>query len=147
MEHQKIKVRLSSGAQLPEYQSLGASGADVRAHIEEKISIEPGSRELVPTGIFVEIPLGYEIQIRPRSGLALKKGIMVVNSPGTIDSDYRGEIKVIMYNSGKEVFEVEPQMRIAQMVLCPVLMMDFEQVDELSDSKRSSVGFGSTGVS
>lgn len=143
---QPVKIRLQEGAICPQYQSLGASGVDIHALIEETISLGPKQRCMVPTGISLEIPLGYEVQVRSRSGLAAKKGIMVLNSPGTIDSDYRGEIKVILYNSSDEEFVVEPQMRIAQMVLCPITMMDFVEVEELEGTARSSGGFGSTGV-
>jgi len=146
IKNQLVKIRLSKGAKTPQYQSPGASGADLHAYIEKRITIEPGKRDIIPTGLFLEIPQGYEVQIRPRSGLALKKGIMVVNSPGTIDSDYRGEIKVILFNSGEEGFVIEPEMRIAQMVLCPVIRIEFDETEALTDSVRSSVGFGSTGT-
>ena len=146
IETKQVKIRLSKGAKTPQYQSSGASGADLHAYIEKAVTIEPGKRDLIPAGIFLEIPQGYEVQIRPRSGLALKKGIMVVNSPGTIDSDYRGEIKVILFNSGEEAFVIEPDMRIAQMVLCPVIMLEFDKTEILAQSTRSSVGFGSTGT-
>lgn len=140
-----IKIKLSKGAKLPCYQSLGASGADLHAFIKTPRILAAAERSCIPTGLFLEIPQGYEIQVRPRSGLALRHGIMVVNSPGTIDSDYRGELQVLLFNGGKQSFVIEPGMRIAQIVLCPIVHMKFELCEQLSDSKRSSAGFGSTG--
>ena len=119
---------------------------DIAAHIENNIIINPGEKALVSTGLSVAIPKGYEIQIRPRSGLAAKKNITVLNTPGTIDADYRGEIKVILINLGKEKFVVENGERIAQMVVCPVVQANLEEVKELSGTKRGSDGFGSTGA-
>lgn len=131
----------------PKYETEGASGFDVRAQLGEgqKIVLKPGERALVPTALSFEIPIGYEIQARPRSGLAIKKGIGLVNSPGTIDADYRGEVKIILINMGQESFEICDQERIAQLVLCPVYQADFQWVNELGTTERGSGGFGSTG--
>ncbi len=145
-EKKKVLLRLNDGAFAPLYGSEGAAGADVRAHIQENIIIYPGKRVLVPTGIFFEIPKGLEIQVRPRSGLAFKNGITVLNSPGTIDSDYRGELKVLLINHGEEEFVIEPGMRIAQIVLAAVVHGDFEIAEELSLSARGEGGFGHTGL-
>ncbi len=133
---------------LPSYETLWAAGADIRACLGpgEKMVIKPGERVLIPTGLSMEIPQGYEIQVRPRSGLSLKTGLMVVNSPGTIDSDYRGELKVIMGNLGKEDEVINHGDRVAQLLLAPVIQAKFEVVDELTETKRGSGGFGSTGV-
>lgn len=133
---------------LPRYSSLGAAGADVRAHLLSPIIIPPGTSALIPTGIKCEIPQGYEIQVRPRSGLALKHAITVLNAPGTIDSDYRGEIQIILINHGREDFIVEPDMRIAQLVVCPVSQVEFLEIDEkdLKESERGAQGFGHTGT-
>lgn len=131
---------------LPFYGSKGAAGADIKAHIEKEISLAPGDTVLVPTGVKVEIPEGYEIQIRPRSGLALKNLITVLNTPGTIDSDYRGEIKVILINHGKDPFTVFPKMRIAQIVLAPVFQAEFMEIKELASTERGDGAFGHTGV-
>lgn len=130
----------------PKYASSDAAGADVRAFIDEEISINSGERQLIPTGLKCAIPQGYEIQVRPRSGLALKNGVTVLNAPGTIDSDYRGEIGVILINYGKEPFIVKPAMRIAQLVVAPVVKATFVYQEELSETVRSIEGFGSTGV-
>lgn len=131
---------------LPAYQTPGAAGADVRANLPDgAMIIAPGERALIPTGLKMEIPLGYEIQVRPRSGLALKQGLMLVNSPGTIDSDYRGPVGVIVINAGRDTFEVSHGMRIAQLVLAPVVQADFAQVEQLSETDRGAAGFGSTG--
>ena len=142
----KIQIKkLSNSVSIPKYETSGSSGMDVAAHIENNIIINPGEKALVSTGFSVAIPKGYEIQIRPRSGLAAKKNITVLNTPGTIDADYRGEIKVILINLGKEKFVVENGERIAQMVVCPVVQANLEEVKELSGTKRGSSGFGSTG--
>lgn len=141
-----IKINLSPGASIPTYQSSGASGADIYAHVENPVSIRPGCIELIPTGLHVEIPEGYEAQIRPRSGLALKHGITLINTPGTIDSDYRGEIKIIMGNFGKESFTVMPGMRIAQMVIASVFRAEFSITHELETTKRNDGGFGHSGI-
>lgn len=132
---------------LPTYESAGAAGADLRAHLlDGPVVLAPGLRALVPTGLRMEIPQGYEVQVRPRSGLALKHGITLPNSPGTIDSDYRGELGVIVMNAGQQAFEITHGMRIAQMVVAPVVRADFEAVEALKDSARGTGGFGSTGV-
>ncbi len=140
-----VKIIIESGAELPEYQSRGASGADLRAHIENPISIAPGGIELIPTGLYLEIPEGFEAQIRPRSGLAHKYGITLVNTPGTIDSDYRGEVKIIMTNLGTSAFEITPGMRIAQMVFTRVYQAKFVVTDTLRDTDRNDGGFGHSG--
>ncbi len=131
---------------LPTYASEEAAGADVRAHLEAPLVIPPGKSALVPTGLFFEIPCGFEIQVRPRSGLAFKHQITVLNTPGTVDSDYRGELKVILINHGEAAFEVEPGMRIAQIVVAPVVQARFVKVSSLAESGRGSGGFGHTGV-
>ena len=142
----KIQIKkLSNTVSIPKYETAGSSGMDIAAHIENNIIINPGEKALVSTGFSVAVPKGYEIQIRPRSGLAAKKNITVLNTPGTIDADYRGEIKVILINLGKEKFVVENGERIAQMVVCPVVQANLEEVKELSETKRGSSGFGSTG--
>ncbi|MEK9544453.1 MAG: dUTP diphosphatase [Pelagibacteraceae bacterium] len=143
----KILIKkLSKTAIIPKYETQGASGVDISANINEDLTLATNESILVPTGIAVSIPQGFEIQIRPRSGLAAKKGISVLNTPGTIDADYRGEIKVILINHGNEPFIIRNGDRIAQMVVCPIVQAKFEQVDELSDTERGSGGFGSTGV-
>ena len=143
----KIQIKkLSTTVSIPKYETPGSSGMDVAAHVENNVIIFPGEKALVPTGISIAIPIGYEVQIRPRSGLAVKKNITVLNTPGTIDADYRGEIKVILINLGKEKFIIENGDRIAQMVVCPVVQADLEEVKELSVTKRGSDGFGSTGT-
>lgn len=130
----------------PTYASDEAAGADIRANLSEPLTIAPGASALVPTGLRCEIPAGYEIQVRPRSGLALKSQVTVLNSPGTIDSDYRGEIKVILINHGTQPFVVEPKMRIAQIVVAPVVRARFTQASQLADSARGAGGFGHTGT-
>jgi dUTP pyrophosphatase len=142
-----VKIRLRPGAKIPEYKSEGSAGADVCALLEHPLTIEPGTTVLVPTGIFIELPEGYEAQIRPRSGLAIHHGITLLNTPGTIDSDYRGEIQIIMTNFGAEPFVVENGMRIAQMVISRMWQGDFQMVDELERTKRDEGGFGHTGIS
>ena len=129
----------------PKYKTDGSSGVDLSAFLEKKVVIKPNSSELIPTGLQVAIPEEFEIQIRPRSGLAAKENIGVLNSPGTIDSDYRGELKIILFNHGKEDFIINNGDRIAQMVLVPILKMEFEEVDSLPDTVRGQGGFGSTG--
>ena len=129
----------------PKYKTDGSSGVDLSAFLDKEIVIKPNSSELIPTGLQVAIPEELEIQIRPRSGLAAKESIGVLNSPGTIDSDYRGELKIILFNHGKEDFIINNGDRIAQMVLVPILKMDFEEVDSLPDTVRGQGGFGSTG--
>ena len=134
---------------LPTYQTASSAGLDLQAAIapQTTLVIEPGSRELVPTGLAIELPEGFEAQIRPRSGLALKKGVTLVNTPGTIDADYRGEIGVIVINHGNEPFEIVRGDRIAQMIVAPVVQARLVEVDDLSSSDRGAGGFGSTGVS
>lgn len=130
---------------LPSYQSEDASGMDLLADVEDNVCLEPGERKLVATGLSMEIPSGYEAQIRPRSGLAVKHGISMVNTPGTIDSDYRGEIKIIMINHGSETFTIKRGDRIAQMVIAPVVHAEIVEITELSRTVRGGGGFGSTG--
>ncbi|MBT3394182.1 MAG: dUTP diphosphatase [Waddliaceae bacterium] len=144
-EYINVIVDVAEGAQPPEYQSSGASGADVRAYLNDPIIVDGGASALIPTGIKVAIPEGYEIQVRPRSGMALKNMITVLNTPGTIDSDYRGEIGVIIINHGKEPFVIMPKMRIAQLVLAPVAHATFVAEKQLAMSTRGSGGFGHTG--
>ena len=142
----KVLVKkLDPKVQLPSYKTKGSSGMDLMAFINDPIKIAPNTSALIPTGISVAIPNDVEIQIRPRSGLAVKSSISVLNTPGTIDSDYRGELKVILFNHSKEEFVVRNNDRIAQMVLMPVLKIDFEEVDNLPNTLRGSGGFGSTG--
>jgi len=142
----KVLVKkLDPKVQLPSYKTKGSSGMDLMAFIKDPIKIAPNTSALIPTGISVAIPNDVEIQIRPRSGLAVKSSISVLNTPGTIDSDYRGELKVILFNHSKEEFVVRNNDRIAQIVLMPVLKIDFEEVDNLPDTLRGSDGFGSTG--
>ena len=143
----KIQIKkLSSTVSTPKYETPGSSGMDIAAHIENKVIIDPGEKALISTGLSIAIPRGYEVQIRPRSGLAAKKNITVLNTPGTIDADYRGEIKVILINLGKEKFVIENGERIAQMVVCPVIQANLEEVKVLSETERGSGGFGSTGT-
>ena len=143
----KIQIKkLSNSVSTPKYETPGSSGMDVAAHIEDNIIINPGEKFLVSTGFSIAIPKGYEVQIRPRSGLAAKRSITVLNTPGTIDADYRGEIKVILINLGKEKFIVKNGERIAQMVVCPVVQANLEEVEDLPDTERGSGGFGSTGT-
>jgi len=142
----KIKKLINFTGDLPKYESKFASGFDVRAQLTETLTLKPGERSLIPTGLSFEIPEGYEIQARPRSGLAIKKGVGLVNSPGTIDADYRGEVKIILINLGQENLVIENGERIAQLVLCPVIQAEFEEVTELGSTDRGAGGFGSTGV-
>ena len=142
----KVLVKkLDPQVQLPTYKTKGSSGMDLMAFVENPIKIAPKNSALIPTGISVAIPNDVEIQIRPRSGLAAKSNISVLNTPGTIDSDYRGEIKVILFNHGNEEFIVKNEDRVAQMVLMPILKVDFEEVDNLPETLRGAGGFGSTG--
>ena len=138
--------RLSKEVPLPKYETSGSSGMDLAANINANIDIDPGKTAIIPTGLALSIPKGFEVQIRPRSGLAAKQKISVLNTPGTIDSDYRGELKVILINLGQEKFKVENGLRIAQMVLCPIIHAKLEEVDELKDTERGEGGFGSTGT-
>jgi dUTP pyrophosphatase len=139
-----IRVPFSGGPP-PEYQSQGSAGADLRAALEEALVLEPGQRAVVPTGLRLQIPAGYEAQVRPRSGLALEHGVTVLNGPGTIDADYRGEVKVILINLGQERFAVKPGDRIAQIVFAAVVRAELEPQPRLADSARGEGGFGSTG--
>ena len=146
-----VKVRIkrlpaSKGLELPRKASVGSSGFDLLACVESEIEIGPGQLALVPTGLCVEIPLGYEAQVRPRSGLALRNGVTVLNTPGTIDSDYRGEVGVILMNFGKACFKVKRGDRIAQMVFCEVCDAQFDLVDDLEGSHRGDGGFGHSGI-
>ena len=138
--------RLSKTVSIPKYETAGSSGMDLAADIDEKIEIKPGETQIIPTGLSVSIPQEFEIQIRPRSGLAAKYQLSVLNTPGTIDADYRGEIKVILINLGKKSFIVEKGLRIAQMVLCPLIKAKIKEVETLDDTTRGSGGFGSTGT-
>ena len=138
--------RLSKNVTLPRYETEDSSGLDLAANIDEQIKILPGKSEIIPTGLAVAIPKNFEIQIRPRSGLAAKSQISVLNTPGTIDADYRGEIKVILINLSDKVFVVEKGLRIAQMVVCPVMKVSLKEVANLEITERGSGGFGSTGI-
>ena len=146
----KVTVRVSRSGSvrvgLPSYRTAGAAGLDLEAALEAPIVLKPGQRRLIPTGLCLEIPPGYEGQVRPRSGLALKHGIGMVNAPGTIDSDYRGEVGVLMINHGEEPFEVTPGARIAQLVICPVVQAELVEVESLSSTERAGGGYGSTGT-
>ena len=142
----KVLVKkLNPKVKLPSYKTEGSSGMDLVAFVENQVKIPPNSSALIPTGLSVAIPNDVELQIRPRSGIALKSSVSVLNTPGTVDSDYRGEIKIILFNHSKKEFIVNNNDRIAQMVLMPVLKVDIEEVDELPDTLRGSGGFGSTG--
>jgi len=142
----KVLVKkLNSRVKLPEYKTSGSSGMDLMACVESSIKIKPNTVELIPTGLSIAIPEELEIQIRPRSGLAAKSSISVLNTPGTIDSDYRGELKIILFNHGNKDFIVNNNDRVAQMVLTPVIKMELEEVDQLPETIRGSGGFGSTG--
>ncbi|MBQ5779064.1 MAG: dUTP diphosphatase [Paludibacteraceae bacterium] len=142
----KVKVINKSKHQLPEYATIASAGLDLRANISEPITLNPLERRLVPTGLFIELPQGYEAQIRPRSGFALKKGITVLNSPGTIDADYRGEIGVILINLSNEPFVIEDGERICQMVVAQYTQIEWQLTTELSDSERGEGGFGHSGT-
>ncbi len=142
----EIKCRVKNSELIPVYATAGAAGADLRAHLEEPVMIAPHSAKLIPTGLFLEIPKGFEVQVRPRSGLALKNQVTVLNSPGTIDSDYRGEVQVILMNHSNVDFIVTNGMRIAQMVVAPCVQAQFVEAEELAASERASGGFGHTGL-
>ena len=142
----RVKVINKSKHPLPQYETIASAGMDVRANIDQSITLAPLGRSLVKTGLFVEIPIGYEIQVRPRSGLAFKKGITVLNSPGTIDADYRGEIGVLLVNLSSEPFVIEDGERIAQLVLASHEQAGWQEVEILEDSDRGQGGFGSTGT-
>lgn len=146
METVEVLCRAADDSFLPVYSSLEAAGADLRACVDQDMVIRAGERALVPTGLFMQLPPGYEAQIRPRSGLAIKHGIALVNSPGTIDSDYRGEIKVIMINHGHDDFVIRRGDRIAQMVIAPVTRGIFISAEALGSTERGAGGFGSTGI-
>ena len=137
---------LKDGALLPEYQTSGSAGADLCAYLAEPVTLNPMERKLIPTGLFVELPVGYELQVRPRSGLALKYGVTVLNTPGTVDSDYRGELCVLLVNLGSEPFTVQNGDRIAQAVVAQTVQVRFVQTDALSKTGRGSNGYGSTGI-
>lgn len=141
-----IKIVNKSKHALPEYATLQSAGMDLRANLEEAVTLKPLGRMLIPTGLYLELPVGYEAQIRPRSGLAIKKGITVLNSPGTIDADYRGEICVILVNLSAEDFVIEDGERICQMVIAAHVQAEWLQVDVLGDTERGAGGFGHTGV-
>ncbi len=142
----QVKVINNSKFPLPEYATLQSAGMDLRANISESVSLKSLCRELIPTGIYIELPKGYEAQIRPRSGLAFKNGVTVLNSPGTIDADYRGEIKVLLTNLSPNEFIIEPGERIAQIVFSKHETISWQEVNELNDSVRGSGGFGHTGI-
>ncbi|HLA37451.1 MAG TPA: dUTP diphosphatase [Candidatus Brocadiales bacterium] len=149
MEKIRVNIRRKEGCKdlpLPRYMSEGASGVDLYAAVETELMLEPQQIRAIPSGVFVEVPTGYEAQVRARSGLALKNGLAVVNAPGTIDSDYRGEICVILCNLGKEPFNIQRGMRIAQLVFQPVVRAELEETEELQKTKRNEGGFGHTGV-
>ncbi|TIX92245.1 dUTP diphosphatase [Rhizobium sp. P44RR-XXIV] len=143
-----IRLPNGEGLELPAYETKGAAGMDLRAGVEDgaPLTLAPGKRALVPTGFIFEIPEGYEAQIRPRSGLAFKNGITCLNSPGTVDCDYRGEVKVLLINLGDEPFEITRGMRIAQMIIAPVTQVRVAEITEVSETARGAGGFGSTGV-
>lgn len=144
---EKVDLKIISKADLePLYASEKASGADLKADLKEPLTLKPFQRALIPTSVYLEIPDGYEVQIRPRSGLAIKEGIALINSPGTIDSDYRGEVKVILINLGEKPFTISHGDRIAQMVLVPVVQANWVACKKLSQTQRGEGGFGSTGV-
>lgn len=136
----------ASDLPLPAYETLASAGMDLRAALSEPMVLQPGERTLIPTGLQLALPLGYEAQVRPRSGLAIKHGITMLNSPGTIDADYRGEIKVIAINHGTEAFTILHGDRIAQLVIAPVAQAEIQEVDDLDETQRGSGGFGSTGI-
>lgn len=141
----KLRIVNTSNNELPTYATKGSAGMDLRANLQEDVVIAPGERKLISTGLKISLPVGYEAQIRPRSGLALKKGITVLNSPGTVDSDYIGDIGVILINHGEESFTISNGDRIAQMVIAKHETVEFEQVESLDETERGSGGFGSTG--
>ena len=140
-----VKVINKSHHPLPEYATVSAAGMDLRAFIDSPIELQPLERKLIPTGLFIELPVGFEAQIRPRSGLAFKHGVTVLNSPGTIDADYRGEVKVLLVNISNEKFVINDGERIAQMVIAKHEQVNWQLTNELTESERSSGGFGSTG--
>lgn len=141
----KVKIINKSKHNLPAYETIQSAGMDLRANIDEPVTIQPKQRVLIPTGLFIALPEGYEAQIRPRSGLAAKHGITVLNSPGTIDADYRGEIKVLLINHSDQAFEIKDSERIAQMVIAAYTRVEWEETDELNETTRGAGGFGHTG--
>lgn len=145
----RVQIRREAGAEdlpLPSYATAHAAGMDVHANVPEPITLQPGQREMLPTGLSIALPPGYEAQIRPRSGLAARHGISMVNTPGTIDADYRGEIRIILINHGQEPFVISRGDRIAQMIVAPVTRVEWEPVDSLGETARGAGGFGSTGT-
>ncbi len=145
MEKVKIKVVIENGVEHPKYMTSGSAGMDIRAHIEDSVTLKPLERKLISSGIRMEIPEGYEVQVRPRSGLAFKHGLTVLNSPGTVDSDYRGDVGVILVNLSNEDYTVSPGERIAQLVVNKVAQAELIEVEELNETERNSGGFGHTG--
>jgi dUTP pyrophosphatase len=143
---QVVRLPHAAGLELPAYGTPGSSGMDLRAAVESCLPIPPGETAAVPTGLTIAVPAGYEAQVRPRSGLALRHGLSVLNAPGTIDSDYRGEVKVILANLGRESFQVKRGDRIAQLVICPVVRASWDEVERLPGSSRGTGGFGHTGL-
>ena len=141
-----VKIINRSGNEIPEYATAASAGLDLRAFLETEIELKPMERRLIPTGLYIELPVGYEAQIRPRSGLAYKNGITVLNAPGTIDADYRGEIGVLLINLSTEVFTIENGSRIAQMVVAEHSRVHWQEAEKLEDSERGAGGFGHTGV-
>lgn len=146
MQRLHVRVRNESGLPLPAYQTPGAAGMDLLAALAEPTTLAPGEWQAIPTGLYIELPEGYEAQVRPRSGLALRHGITLLNSPGTIDADYRGEIRVILINLGREPFTIAPGMRIAQLVVAPVVQVEWVPTPTLSPTSRGEGGFGHTGT-
>src|SRR4026208_429231 len=142
----KVKIINHSANPLPSYETIGSAGMDLRANIPQQVELKPLERNLIPTGLFIELPNGHEAQIRPRSGLAIKKGLTLLNSPGTIDSDYRGEIKIILVNLSDETQIIEPAERIAQMIIAKYEQIEWEVTNELEVTQRGAGGFGHTGV-
>ncbi len=147
MSKTKVKIINKSGNPLPEYATEGSAGMDLRADLKEAIVLKPMERQIVPTGLFIELPQGYEAQVRPRSGVALKQGITCLNSPETVDSDYRGEVKVILINLSLEEQSIQPGDRIAQMIVAPVEQIKWKPVDAINATGRNEGGFGHTGKS
>lgn len=141
----KVRIVNSSRHELPKYETEASAGMDLRANLEDAVALSPLQRALIPTGLFIELPVGYEAQIRPRSGLAVKHGITVLNTPGTIDADYRGELKVILVNLSKDTFEIKDGERIAQMVISAHERVEWEATDKLNKTNRGAGGFGHTG--
>lgn len=141
-----VKIVNRSGFDLPAYETAGSAGMDVRAALENPVTLQPGDRALIPTGLRIQLPEGYECQVRPRSGLALKKGITVLNTPGTVDADYRGEIGIILINLSREPFEIVPGERIAQLVINQYTRIQWEPVERLDETERGDGGFGHTGT-